>query len=85
MDLYKSHRNTYFQTIRASKEQHWHSFLVEAQGKDIFTALRYTRYRIVERTPTLLSPGDPEPATTSSIEFIYYSGMFTAPRLVWSP
>lgn len=60
----KSNRNKYFITIRSVKEKYWNTFLFEAHGKDVFTALRYTKPRKCERIRTLQGPSDPTPATT---------------------
>lgn len=61
--LYKTNRNIYFHTIHAAKEQHWHSFLAEAQDKVDFTALRFTKLIKIECTLTLQGTGDQAPAT----------------------
>lgn len=49
---YKANRNIYFQSIWTAKEQHWKTFLSNTHGKEVFTALRYTKPRKCEWTPS---------------------------------
>ena len=55
-------RNMYHRTIKDTKRQHWDTFLNEARGKEIFTALKYTKPRKTEPTPDITY--DSETATT---------------------
>ena len=50
---YKEQRNSYFRMIRRAKEDMWKKFLTNAQGKEVFTALNYSKPRKVLQTPTL--------------------------------
>jgi hypothetical protein len=50
---FKAVRKQYFQDIRTSKTTMWIEFLANAQGTEIFTALRYTKPRKTQRTPPL--------------------------------
>ena len=52
-DEFKLSRNAYFRTIRKAKSTSWRDFLANAKGKEIFQAVRYTKPRRVEKTPTL--------------------------------
>ena len=79
LEAYKEAKNQYFHAIREAKTSCWNSFLEKAQGKEVFTALKYTKdgnTRLVESfndqckafTTTLF----PKPPTTSSIEWKDY-------------
>jgi ribonuclease HI len=61
---FKSLRNQHFRNIRTAKSTQWRSFLADAQGKDIFTALRYTRPRTNQRTPVMIDKDNNSTATT---------------------
>ena len=50
---FKKLRNQYFREIRKAKEETWKDFLKNAKGKDIFTALRFSKQHKTERTPTI--------------------------------
>ena len=50
---FKVVRNQYFRNIPTSKSSMWIEFLANAQGTEIFTALRYTKPRKTQRTPPL--------------------------------
>ena len=49
----KAFRNKYSRAINIAKQQHWNSFLEEAKGKDIFTALKYTKPTQVQGVPEI--------------------------------
>src|SRR5262249_43506368 len=52
-------RNTYFRSIRQAKTESWTKFLEDAQGKDAFQVLRFTKPRHTEKTPTIAREGNP--------------------------
>ena len=52
-EAYKNARNIYFCIIKEAKQGLWNSFLESAQGKDIFKAFNYTKYRKVEKLPII--------------------------------
>ena len=43
LKAYKDAKNQYFYVIREAKTNCWNSFLKKAQGKEIFTALKYIK------------------------------------------
>jgi hypothetical protein len=51
---YTTARNSYFHAIREAKTDCWNNFLENAQGKEIFTALRYTKAQKVRKIPNIL-------------------------------
>jgi ribonuclease HI len=46
-------RTTYFTAIKEAKTHSWDKFLMEAQGTDVFKALKYTKMRRVEKLPII--------------------------------
>jgi hypothetical protein len=50
---YKLSRNIYGRALQEAKAKCWDNFLAEAQGKEVYTAFRYTKPRRVQRTPVL--------------------------------
>ena len=50
---YKLSRNIYGRALQEAKTKCWDNFLAEAQGKEVYTAFRYTKPRRVQRTPVL--------------------------------
>lgn len=50
---FKAARNTYFHSVRKAKSTTWNTFLEQAKGKDIFTAMKYVKPRKTQRTPPL--------------------------------
>ena len=55
-------RNAFLNVIRDAKAKNWNDFLQEARGKDIFTAMRYTKPTRTNPTPDITLGG--EKATT---------------------
>ena len=53
LEAYKEARNQYFHAIREAKTSCWNSFLEKAQGKEIYTALRYTKEKTLRIIPSL--------------------------------
>ena len=47
-------RNSFFNSIREAKSKNWNNFLEGARGKDIFTAMRYTKPRRTDPTPDII-------------------------------
>jgi len=43
LEAYKEAKNQYFHAIREAKTSCWNSFLEKAQGKKVFTALKYIK------------------------------------------
>ena len=50
---WKAARNTYFHAIRQAKQSYWTNFLEGAEGKDVFTAFRYTKQATHTKIPTI--------------------------------
>jgi len=50
---YKEAKNQYFHAIREAKTSCWNSFLEKAQGKEVFTTLKYTKERTLRIIPSL--------------------------------
>jgi hypothetical protein len=53
LEAYKEAKNQYFHAIREAKTNCWNSFLEKAQGKEIFTALKYTKEKTIRTIPSL--------------------------------
>jgi len=51
--LIYSPKNQYFHVIREAKTSCWNSFLEKAQGKEVFTTLKYTKERTLRIIPSL--------------------------------
>jgi ribonuclease HI/exonuclease III len=52
-EAYKEARNSYFQAIRKAKETHWADFLEQAEGNDIYTALKFTKGYVLAKIPEI--------------------------------
>lgn len=50
---FKTVRNKYFSEIKTAKSECWNTFLKNAQGKEIFQALRFTKEKTTRRVPPL--------------------------------
>ena len=53
LEAYKEAKNQYFHAIREAKTSCWNSFLEKAQGKEVFTALKYTKEKTLQIVPSL--------------------------------
>jgi len=53
LEAYKEAKNQYFYAIREAKTSCWNSFLEKAQGKEVFTALKYTKEKTLRTIPSL--------------------------------
>jgi hypothetical protein len=53
LEAYKEAKNQYFHAIREAKTSCWNSFLEKAQGKEIFTTLKYTKDKTLRTIPSL--------------------------------
>ena len=53
LEAYKETKNQYFHAIREAKTTCWNKFLEKAQGKKVFTALKYTKEKTLQIIPTL--------------------------------
>jgi len=53
LKAYKEAKNQYFHAIREAKTSCWNSFLEKAQGKEVFTALKYTKEKTLRIIPSL--------------------------------
>ena len=53
LEAYKEAKNQYFYAIREAKTSCWNSFLEKAQGKEVFTALKYTKEKTLRIIPSL--------------------------------
>src|SRR5947209_1989416 len=47
-------RNTFYNAIREAKSKNWNDFLQGAKGKEIFTAMRYTKPRRTDPTRDII-------------------------------
>ena len=65
LEAYKEAKNQYFHAIREAKTSCWNSFLEKAQGKEVFTALKYTKERTLRVIPSLQYSKD---GTTKLVE-----------------
>jgi ribonuclease HI len=71
-------RNLLFRTINKTKNEKWTDFLNNAKGKDVFTALRYTKPRLLEKSETITT--DTTTATTTHEKIpIFKASMFPPP------
>lgn len=50
---YQATWNKFFRVIREKETEHWDKCLANARSKDIFTAMKYSKPRRCEKTPTL--------------------------------
>ena len=50
---WKRTRNQYFYAIREAKTQHWENFLMNATGKEVFIAAKYTRPAVQTKIPNI--------------------------------
>ena len=53
LEAYKKAKNQYFYAIREAKTSCWNNFLEKAQGKKVFTALKYTKEKTLRIVPSL--------------------------------
>ena len=53
LEAYKETKNQYFHAIREAKTTCWNKFLEKAQGKEIFTALKYIKEKTLQTLPSL--------------------------------
>jgi hypothetical protein len=53
LEAYNEAKNQYFHAIREAKTSCWNSFLEKAQGKEVFTALKYTKEKTLRTIPSL--------------------------------
>ena len=53
LEAYNKARNQYFYAIREAKTSCWNTFLEKAQGKEVFTALKYTKEKTLQTIPSL--------------------------------
>ena len=82
---FRSNRSNYFQSIRRAKETHWNNFLENSQGKDIFTAFRFTKPRKIEHTPPLNNVTTGETTTTFEEKANLYRTALFPPLLISPP
>jgi ribonuclease HI len=78
---YTTQRNIYFRKIVQSKQTCWNDFLENAKGKDIFTALKYTKPQRHEPTPTMRTEGDRNAQTFEEKCQLFRSTMFPPPPI----
>ena len=53
LEAYKEAKNQYFSAVREAKTSCWNSFLEKVQGKEVFTALKYTKEKTLRIIPSL--------------------------------
>ena len=53
LEAYKEAKNQYFHGIREVKTTCWNKFLEKAQGKEIFTTLKYIKEKTLRTVPSL--------------------------------
>ena len=81
---FKAVRDQYIWDIRTSQKTMWIEFLANAQGTEIFTALRYTKPRKTQRTPPL-SFSNITAVTFEEKAVLFRSTMFLPPPVASSP
>jgi ribonuclease HI/exonuclease III len=62
-EAYKAARNAYNHAIRTAKQECWVSYLEGLQNQEVFSALRYTRDRSLEKVPNLVAQSGLEATT----------------------
>ena len=53
LEAHKEAKNQYFHAIREAKTSCWNGFLEKAQGKEIFTTLKYIKEKTLRIIPSL--------------------------------
>jgi ribonuclease HI len=71
-------RNSFFIAIRDAKSKNWNDFLKGARGKDIFTAMRYTKPRRVDPTPDIIV-GQEKASTFKEKAALFRRALFPPP------
>jgi hypothetical protein len=79
-EKFKEDRNVNFRTIRNAKSECWKNYLAEAQGQEIFRALKYTNPRRVQKTPVLQHEGI-EYTTFEEKASLFHRTMFPTPPI----
>ena len=88
LEAYKEAKNQYFHAIREAKTSCWNSFLEKAQGKEVFTALKYTKERTLRIIPSLQYSKDGTTRLVESFEDqckAFTTTLFPKPLLFTSP
>ena len=75
---YRQARNQYYRMIKKARSELWKKYLSEAEGKDIFTALKYTNPRHAQRTPVLQHDGE-QFTTFEQKATLFHRTMFPPP------
>jgi len=71
-------RNTFYNAIREAKSKNWNDFLQGAKGKEIFTAMRYTKPRRTDPTPEIMH-GDGRAQTFAEKAKLFRTALFPKP------
>src|SRR5205807_4385682 len=75
---FKAVRNTFYNAIREAKSKNWNDFLHGAKGKEIFTAMRYTKPRRTDHTPDIIH-GDERAQTFAEKAKLFCRARFPKP------
>ena len=81
-------RKRYFAAVKTAKTKHWNSFLEKAKGKDIFTALRYTKEKTLRKIPPLQYTDNGQEKTVESFQdqcHAFLSTLFSPPPTTSPP
>src|SRR5947209_18684065 len=71
-------RNSFYTTIREAKSKNWDDFLQSARGKEVFTAMRYTKPRRVDPTPDI-TLGEEKAKTFKEKAQLFRKALFPPP------
>ena len=71
-------RNAFFNAVRDAKSKNWNNFLQGARGKEIFTAMRYTKPRRTDPTPDITLQ-DETAKTFTEKERLFRKALFLPP------
>ena len=71
-------RNTFYNAIREAKSKNWNDFLQGAKGKEIFTAMRYTKPRRTDPTPDIIY-GEERAQTFGEKAKLFRAALFPKP------
>src|SRR5437660_11694334 len=71
-------RNTFYNAIREAKSKSWNDFLQGAKGKEIFTAMRYTKPRRTDTTPDIIQ-GDEQTQNFAEKAKLFRTALYPKP------
>ena len=77
-DQFNAVRNSFYNTVREAKSKNWNDFLQGARGREIFTAMRYTKPRRTDPTPDI-SLGEDRASTFKEKAHLFRKALFPPP------